>query len=183
MAGGQLVEGGWKLKPLQKLIVMSQAYQQSSDYRADAASVDGGSRLLWRFPPQRLSAEEIRDTMLFTAGKLDERMGGPGFRLYEYTRDNVATYTPLESFGPETYRRSVYHQNARSSRIDLLSDFDAPDCAFSASPPRADHHAVPGPRADESSVSLSRWPRRLPNARQPHHLARIPQRKSLTSLS
>ena len=129
----QLIEGGWKLKSLQKLIVMSQAYQQSSDYRAEAASVDGGSRLLWRFPPQRLSAEEIRDTMLFTAGELDERMGGPGFRLYEYTRDNVATYTPLESFGPETYRRSVYHQNARSSRIDLLSDFDAPDCAFSAS--------------------------------------------------
>jgi hypothetical protein len=60
-------------------------------------------------------------------------MGGPGFRLYQYTRDNVATYTPLENFGPETYRRSVYHQNARASRVDLLSDFDAPDCAFSTS--------------------------------------------------
>ena len=67
------------------------------------------------------------------AGKLDERRGGPGFRLYEYSRDNVATYTPLENFGPETYRRSVYHQNARASRVDLLSDFDAPDCAFSIS--------------------------------------------------
>jgi hypothetical protein len=53
--------------------------------------------------------------------------------LYEYTRDNVATYIPLEDFGPETYRRSVYHQNARASRVDLLSDFDAPDCAFSIS--------------------------------------------------
>ena len=59
-------------------------------------------------------------------------MGGPGFRLDQSARDNVASYTPLESFGPETYRRSVYHQNARASRIDLLSDFDAPDCAFSA---------------------------------------------------
>ena len=90
-------------------------------------------RLLWRFPPRRLSAEEIRDTMLFVAGKLDEQLGGPGFRLYQYSRDNVATYTPLDTFGPETYRRSVYHQNARASRIDLFSDFDAPDCAFSAS--------------------------------------------------
>ena len=53
--------------------------------------------------------------------------------LYEYSRDNVATYTPLESFGPETYRRSVYHQNARASFIDVLTDFDAPDCAFSVS--------------------------------------------------
>jgi hypothetical protein len=71
--------------------------------------------------------------VLFVSGKLDERMGGPGFRLYQYTRDNVATYTPLEKFRPETYRRSVYHQNARASRVDLLSDFDAPDCAFSTS--------------------------------------------------
>src|SRR6185295_18396251 len=105
----------------------------SSAYRDDAAKLDGDSRLLWRFPPRRLSAEEIRDTMLFVSGKLDERMGGPGFRLYQYTRDNVATYTPLAIFGPETYRRSVYHQNARASQVDLLSDFDAPDCAFSTS--------------------------------------------------
>jgi len=88
---------------------------------------------LWRFPPRRLAAEEIRDTILWLAGRLDERRGGPGFRLYDYSRDNVATYQPLESFGPETYRRSIYHQNARASRLDLLTDFDAPDCAFSVS--------------------------------------------------
>src|SRR3954471_12730182 len=112
---------------------MSQTYRQSSAHREDGAKLDGDSRLLWRFPPRRLSAEEIRDTVLFVSGKLDERMGGPGFRLYQYSRDNVATYTPLEKFGSETYRRSVYHQNARASRVDLLSDFDAPDCAFSTS--------------------------------------------------
>src|SRR5262249_50603205 len=127
----RLVSDGWRLKGLHKLVVTSQTYLQSSAYREDGSKLDGDSRLLWRFPPRRLSAEEIRDTILFVSGKLDERMGGPGFRLYQYTRDNVATYTPLESFGPETYRRSVYHQNARASRIDLLSDFDAPDCAFS----------------------------------------------------
>jgi hypothetical protein len=127
----QLRAGGWKLKPIRKLIVMSQAYRQSSTYREEAAAIDAQSRLLWRFPPRRLSAEEVRDTIIFLAGKLDERQGGPGFRLYEYTRDNVATYIPLENFGPETFRRSVYHQNARASRVDLLSDFDAPDCAFS----------------------------------------------------
>jgi hypothetical protein len=129
----RLIDDGWHLKPLHKLIVMSQAYRQASTFREDAARLDADSRLLWRFPPQRLSAEEIRDTMLCVSEKLDERMGGPGFRLYQYARDNVATYTPLDTFGPETYRRSVYHQNARASRIDLLSDFDVPDCAFSAS--------------------------------------------------
>jgi hypothetical protein len=116
---------------MHRLIVLSQAYRQTSAYREDAAAVDADSRLLWRFPPRRLTAEEVRDTILMLAGKLDERQGGPGFRLYDYSRDNVATYTPSENFGPETYRRSVYHQNARASRVDLLSDFDAPDCAFS----------------------------------------------------
>jgi hypothetical protein len=129
----RLLDEGWKLKPLHRLIVTSQTYRQSSRYREDAARADADARLLWRFPPRRLAAEEIRDTILLLAGQLNERRGGPGFRLYEYTRDNVATYTPLESFGPETYRRSVYHQNARASRIDVLTDFDAPDCAYSAS--------------------------------------------------
>jgi len=129
----RLVDDGWRLKALQRLIVTSQSYRQSGEYRPEAAQADADSRLLWRYPPHRLSAEEIRDSMLYVSGKLDERLGGPGFRLYQYTRDNVATYTPLETFGPETYRRSVYHQNARASRVDLLSDFDAPDCAFSAS--------------------------------------------------
>jgi hypothetical protein len=127
----ELVRGEWRLKSLHKLMVTSQTYRQSSAFRDEAARVDADTRLLWRFPPRRLTAEEIRDTMLFVSGKLDERMGGPGFRLYQYTRDNVATYSPLDSFGPETFRRAVYHQNARASRIDLLSDFDAPDCAFS----------------------------------------------------
>ena len=129
----RFVAEGWRLKPIHKLIVMSQAYRQSSAYRDEAGKVDGDARLLWRYPPRRLSAEEIRDRILLVSGKLDEHMGGPGFRLYQYTRDNVATYTPLEKVGPETYRRSVYHQNARASRVDLLSDFDAPDCAFSTS--------------------------------------------------
>lgn len=124
---------GWRLKPLHKLIVTSETYRQSSASRKDAAQIDADARLLWRFPPRRLSAEEIRDTILLLSGRLDERRGGPGFQLYQYSRDNVATYTPLESFGPETYRRSVYHQNSRASRIDVLTDFDAPDCAFSVS--------------------------------------------------
>jgi hypothetical protein len=122
---------GWRLKPLHKLIMMSQTYRQSSDYRAQPARLDGDARLLWRYPPRRLSAEEIRDTMLIVAGKLDTRMGGPGFRLYQFMQDNVCTYVPLDKHGPETYRRAVYHQNARASVVDLMTEFDQPDCAFS----------------------------------------------------
>jgi mono/diheme cytochrome c family protein len=127
---------GWRLKPLHRLIVTSQAYRQGSAYRAAAARADADDRLLWRFPPRRLSAEEVRDAMLAVSGLLDGRMGGPGFRLYRYVEDNVATYVPLDHPGPETYRRTVYHQNARAARVDLLTEFDCPDVA-GAAPRRA----------------------------------------------
>jgi hypothetical protein len=99
--------------------------------------LDASARLLWRFPPRRLGAEEIRDTMLAVAGQLRlSPMGGPGFRLYKFTQNNVCTYFPLDTHGPETYRRAVYHQNARASVVDVLNDFDLPDIAFAA-PKRA----------------------------------------------
>ena len=126
-----LLDNKWRLKAIHRLIMTSRAYRQSSQWSEASAGIDGESRLLWRFPPRRLSAEEIRDTFLHITGKLDSKMGGPGFRLYEYQQDNVATYVPLDKHGPETYRRAVYHQNARASVVDLMSDFDQPDCAFS----------------------------------------------------
>jgi len=58
-------------------------------------------------------------------------MGGPGFRLYHYMRDNVSTYEPLDEHGSDTYRRAVYHQNARASVVDLMTDFDQADCTLS----------------------------------------------------
>jgi len=127
----KLRKSGWKLKEMHRLIMMSGTYRQSSDFRTAAAQVDSDARLLWRFPPRRLSAEEIRDTILAVSGKLDTKMGGPGFRLYKHMQDNVSTYEPLDEHGPETYRRAVYHQNARASVVDLMTEFDQPDCAFS----------------------------------------------------
>lgn len=137
----QVQKNGWRLKDIQKQIMLSETYQQASTFREDAARIDSDSRLLWRFPPRRLSGEEIRDTLLSVTGKLNLKMGGRGFRLYEYLQDNVATYVPLEEFGPETYRRAVYHQNARAARVDLLTDFDCPDNAFAA--PRRNSTTTP----------------------------------------
>ncbi len=122
---------GSHLKPLHREIALSDAYRRSSDFDPAAAAVDADSRLLWRYPPRRMDAESIRDTFLSTAGVLRREMGGPGFQLYRYLQDNVATYLPLDQHDASTYRRAVYHRNARASRIDLISDFDAPDCAFS----------------------------------------------------
>ncbi len=127
---------GWRWKPLHREILLSKTYRQSAEFRPEAAAVDAQSRLLWRFPPRRLSAEEIRDTILRISGKLDLSMGGPGFRLYKFTQDNVCTYFPLDEHGPETWRRAVYHQNPRAATMDLLTEFDCPDPAF-ATPRRA----------------------------------------------
>jgi mono/diheme cytochrome c family protein len=133
----RLIAHGWRLKPLHREILLSRTYLQSAAFRPEAAKEDKDARLLWRFPPRRLSAEEIRDTMLAVCGKLQlEPMGGPGFRLYKFTQNNVCTYFPLDTHGPETYRRAVYHQNARASVVDVLNDFDLPDIAFAA-PKRA----------------------------------------------
>lgn len=137
----ELVAGDWKLKALHKKIMTSKVYRQSSDWREDGGEVDSDSRLLWRFPPRRLSAEEIRDTILAVTGKLNPKMGGPGFRLYHYMRDNVSTYEPLDEHGPETYRRAVYHQNARASVVDLMTDFDQADCTLST--PRRSETTTP----------------------------------------
>ncbi|MGL5097268.1 MAG: DUF1553 domain-containing protein, partial [Planctomycetia bacterium] len=133
----RLKAGGWSLKELHREIVSSATYRQSGAGRRDAARIDKEARYLWRFPPRRLSAEEVRDTMLTVAGKLDLTMGGPGYRLYEHRQDSVSTYLPLDVHGPKTFRRAVYHQNVRASVVDVLSDFDLPDNAFST-PRRAD---------------------------------------------
>lgn len=126
----KLLDYGWRLKPLHREIVLSRTYRQASDGNAAAARIDADCRLLWRFPPQRLQAEAIRDNMLAVAGVLDRTVGGPSFQLYKYTVDNVATYFPVERFGPETYRRAVYAQSARSIRTELLSVYDCPDSSL-----------------------------------------------------
>ncbi|MDE0263620.1 MAG: DUF1549 domain-containing protein [Bryobacterales bacterium] len=122
----------WRLKPLHREIVLSAAYRQSSTFRRDAAQIDSDGLFLWRFPPRRLGAEELRDAILQTSGNLNRRMGGPGFRLYRYTVDNVATYYPLGEFSPDTYRRGIYHQHARSVKPELLGEFDCPETSLPA---------------------------------------------------
>jgi hypothetical protein len=126
----RLLQSNWSLKSLHKEILLSATYQQAGTFNAAAARIDADARLLWRFPPQRLQAEALRDAMLSVGGVLNPQIGGPSFRLYKYTVDNVATYFPLDQFGPETYRRSVYAENARSIRTELLSVFDCPDSSL-----------------------------------------------------
>lgn len=132
----ELLHGQWEIKRLQRMLVLSDVYGQSSLWQAEAADLDAEARWLWRFPPRRMTAEEIRDAILSVAGTIRLEGGGPGFRLYRYLQDNVSTYVPLDNHGPETWRRAVYHQNVRAQLVDVISDFDCPDPA-TAVPKRA----------------------------------------------
>jgi len=119
--------GGMSVKRLQRLIVMSTAYRQSSTYREDAAAVDADNRLLWRREPQRIEAEAVRDATLVVAGVLNDGMNGPGYRDFETFVRNTQFYDMKDTVGPEFNRRSVYRTWVRSGRSSFLDAFDCPD--------------------------------------------------------
>lgn len=105
----ELIKGGWKLKPIHKLIMTSAAYQQGSAPDAIATKTDPQNRLWWHVPPRRLEAEAIRDGLLAVGGSLDPKMYGPG---------------TLDENSP---RRSVYLTVKRSRLLPMLQAFDAPE--------------------------------------------------------
>ncbi len=114
----QFLEGGWKMKPIHKLIMMSATYRQTArrEPKELERNIDPNNRLLWRFHPQRLDAEQVRDAMLSVSGELQHRQGGP----------SVA--------GNSSYR-SVYVKKFRNKPDEILKGFDAP-LGFESSPDR-----------------------------------------------
>ncbi|MEO2092259.1 MAG: DUF1553 domain-containing protein, partial [Gemmataceae bacterium] len=123
----ELVDKKWSLKHLHRLIVTSATYRQASASTTDGLAKDAGSRLLWRYPPRRLEAEAIRDSVLAVSGKLDLTAGGPGFDLFEPNTNYVKVYTPKTEFGPAEFRRMVYQQKPRMQLDDTFGGFDCPD--------------------------------------------------------
>jgi hypothetical protein len=120
------VNHDWSMKHLHRLITTSQTYRQSSAARPEAMAKDADSRLLWRFPPRRLEAEAIRDSLLAVSGKLNLEMGGPGFNLFD-RRGGLSDYTPLETFDEAGWRRMIYAHKIRMQAVDIFGAFDCPD--------------------------------------------------------
>ncbi|HYI95897.1 MAG TPA: DUF1549 and DUF1553 domain-containing protein [Bryobacteraceae bacterium] len=128
----EFVDGGWSIKKLNKLIVMSNTYQQASVHREDAAKVDERNRLLWRFPRTRLEGEVIRDSALFVAGALNEKVGGPS--VFPVLPENMPAPRGGWSNNPgddQNYRRSVYIFVRRNTPYPLLKALDFPDTTMS----------------------------------------------------
>lgn len=122
-----LRDGGGRLKALHRHIMSSRAYRQSSAPVKLGLETDSRARLVWRFPPGRMDAEEVRDNLLHVAGLLDRRMGGVSYRPFLISTFNSTFYHEKNEDGPDLWRRSVYRMQVRSARSSLLDAFDCPD--------------------------------------------------------
>ncbi|MFP6873883.1 MAG: DUF1553 domain-containing protein [Verrucomicrobiales bacterium] len=118
---------GWSMKYMLRHMLTSETFRQSSQPRAAALRIDADSRYLWRFPPRRLEAEAIRDSILAVSGTLDLRVGGPGFYLLDVDRENVVHYHAKEETGPAEWRRMIYLFKVRVEQDAIFGAFDCPD--------------------------------------------------------
>jgi hypothetical protein len=107
----RFIAHGWSLKWLNREIVLSAAYRQSSHPRADGEAADSVNALIWRMNPRRMDIESYRDSLLRSAGKLNEEMHGPAEEADSLT--NV--------------RRTVYARVSRARVNPLLREYDFPD--------------------------------------------------------
>jgi hypothetical protein len=131
----ELVAGQWRLKPLHKKIMLSAAYRMSSQFNADAYAIDPANDLLWRFDMRRLTAEELRDSMLAVSGSLNpEAMFGPSI-FTELAAEVLAGQSrPGDGWGTSSEsdrnRRSIYIHVKRSLKDPFLANFDAAETDF-----------------------------------------------------
>jgi hypothetical protein len=126
------VETGWSVKKLQRQILLSNTYQMSSDLQAKAAEEDPDNKLLWRWSRRRMEAEAVRDSMLFTSGLLNTKMGGPGVfppvpagTLSDLSATAAAGGWKTEKDLAQNNRRSVYIFVRRNLRYPMLQEFDS----------------------------------------------------------
>ncbi len=128
-------QSNWDVKAMQRLIVTSATYRQSSRASAELLEKDPENRLLARGPRFRLPAEMVRDNALAVSGLLNRTIGGPSVFPYqppglweELSRGETFTAQEYhESTGPDLYRRSMYTFWKRTVPPAALTTFDAPD--------------------------------------------------------
>jgi len=128
----EFVRSGWSMKSLHKQIVLSATYRQSSAHNGAAAAKDAESRLLWRFPPRRLEAESLRDSILAVSGALNLKMYGSGFNLFNQ-RGGLSGFNPVEKFTGDGLRRMIYAHKVRREPEAVFGAFDCPDAGLSTS--------------------------------------------------
>ncbi len=127
----ELMDHNWSLKHIQRLIVNSATYRQSSHVTPELLERDPANRLLARGPRYRVDAESVRDIALVASGLLSPTVGGPSVcpPAPEFLFLPPASYGPKTwnvETGPDRYRRALYTFRFRSVPYPMLQTFDAP---------------------------------------------------------
>jgi hypothetical protein len=133
----ELVEKGWSLKHIHRLMVLSNTYRQGSRLRSDARArtLDPDNQLLSRMNRRRRDGEGLRDCVLAVTGTLNPRIGGPSVRIplepevYDliFTEGEPDNLWPVTPDANEHNRRSLYLMAKRNVRLPLFEAFDQPD--------------------------------------------------------
>jgi hypothetical protein len=127
----ELMDHNWSLKHIQRLIVSSATYRQTSHLTPQLLERDPANRLLARGPRYRVDAENVRDVALAASGLLNPTIGGPSVfpPAPEFLFQPPASYGPktwITDAGPDRYRRALYTFRFRSVPYPMLQAFDAP---------------------------------------------------------
>ena len=162
-----LVRHEWQIKPLHRLIVLSNTYQQTSHpfSKGLGESMDPNNALLWHFTARRLSAEEIRDSMLTISGQMNYSVGGPSIML-PVDKELVAQLYKVSQWQvtlaqSERMRRSIYLLAKRNLRLPFMDVFDQPTLQSSCSRREQSTHApqalelLNGPIANQMAEAFS----------------------------
>ncbi|MSR58290.1 MAG: DUF1553 domain-containing protein [Planctomycetaceae bacterium] len=127
----EFIEGGWKIKRMHRMLMLSNTYRMSSQATERGLAADPGNSLYWRFNMRRLTAEEVRDSILAVSGRLNLKAGGPG--VYPPIPREVLAGQSVPGSGwgnspvDEASRRSVYVHVKRSLLVPILSHHDQAD--------------------------------------------------------
>lgn len=128
----RFMDEGWSLKKIHRLILLSNAYQQSTQnvpLQAAAYKIDPTNKLLWRMNRIRLEGETLRDSILQTSGRLNPISGGPGVypKLSEEVLSTGSTHKWGGSSEADGLRRTIYVFQRRSLPLPIVEAFDGPD--------------------------------------------------------
>ncbi len=127
----RLLEQGWSLKALHREIMLSRAYQMSSEWDQHAASADPENALWWRMPRRRMEAEELRDSILLAGGLLDTSMRGTLLQTSPFQDLSLGGFSRTPALYEST-RRSIYLPVLRGALYEVYRTFDFPDPATSS---------------------------------------------------
>jgi len=146
----EFVARNWSVKAIDRMIVLSSAYQQATQHDAKKAAIDGENQYYWRMNRRRLEGEAIRDSILAVNGHLNTRLGGKPVKvpiepeIYDiiFTEAEPDNLWPVDKNPAEHNRRSIYLLNKRTVRLPFLSNFDQPDAMTSCPVRPVSTHAL-----------------------------------------